>query len=101
MATIVPDPVSFTTHHLHLCFTETDSVLSSGTGFIYERNGTSYLITNWHNVAGKNPVTGTCLSETLAIPDIISTLFRQPSQPGECKREAIRLYQDEQMHAPA
>lgn len=28
-----------------------------GTGFFYQRGGTSYLITNWHNVAGLNPFT--------------------------------------------
>jgi hypothetical protein len=101
MAKIVPDPLSLTTHHLHLCFKPTDVVLSSGTGFIYELDGCHYLITNWHNVAGRNPLTNECLSKTLAIPDIISTLFRLKDQPATCEREELRLYRDEQMSEPA
>lgn len=101
MALIVPDPLSLTTHHLHLCFSQTDAVLSSGTGFIYEYQGAYYLITNWHNVSGRNPLTGECLSETLAIPDIISTLFRSKEQPANCQRDKLLLYRDNQMELPA
>ena len=32
--------------------------ISSATGFIYDQNGELFLITNWHNVAGKDPFTG-------------------------------------------
>lgn len=100
MATIVPDPISFTTHHLHLCFRETDAVLSSGTGFIYERENAHYLVTNWHNVSGRNPATGACLSETLAVPDMVSTLFRTIDQPAKCLREHLPLYSDSNMQKP-
>lgn len=100
MARIVPDPLSLTTHHLHLCFKPTNAVLSSGTGFLYEFAGTCYLVTNWHNVSGRNPDTGKCLSETLAIPDMISTMFRLKDQPATCRREEIRLYLDDQMREP-
>ncbi len=93
MAMIIPDPLSLTTHHLHLCFKPTDVVLSSGTGFIYELGGSHYLITNWHNVSGRNPLTGECLSKTLAIPDIVSTLFRMKEQPANCQREEVLLYE--------
>jgi hypothetical protein len=101
MALIVPDPLSLTTHHLHIYFSQTDAVLSSGTGFIYEYQGDYYLITNWHNVSGRNPLTGECLSETLAIPDIIYTLFRSKEQPANCQREKLLLYRDNQMELPA
>lgn len=101
MGKIVPNPLSFTTHHLHLCFKQTDAVLSSGTGFLYECGDTRYLVTNWHNVTGRNPLTGACLSETLAVPDMISTMFRLKEQPASCHREEIRLYLDDQMRAPA
>ncbi|MGJ4728624.1 trypsin-like peptidase domain-containing protein [Luteimonas sp. SDU101] len=97
MPAIVTDPVSLTTHHLHLCFRPTDAVLSSGTGFIYERNGANYLITNWHNVTGRSPIDGTCLSDTLAVPDMVSTLFRTKDNPGVCRREHLPLYSDEAM----
>ena len=100
MAQITPDPISLTTHHLHMCFTETDAVLSSGTGFVYEYGGVSYLITNWHNVSGRNPVTNACLSDTLAVPDMVSTMFRKKSQPGACTRQHLRLFSDSQLSQP-
>ncbi|MDB5973667.1 MAG: hypothetical protein JWR07_427 [Nevskia sp.] len=100
MPTIHPDPISLTTHHIHLCFRPTDTVLSSGTGFIYERHGSRYLITNWHNVAGRNPIDGKCLSDTLAIPDILSTLFRTKDSIGACQREYLPLYSDNEMQIP-
>jgi hypothetical protein len=101
MALIIPDAISLTTHHLYLCLTKTDDVLSSGTGFIYETNDASYLVTNWHNVAGRDANTGECLSKTLAVPDIISTLFREKGQIPNCRREQIRLYHDSYMQEPA
>ena len=32
--------------------------ISSATGFIYDQNGELFLITNWHNFAGRDPFTG-------------------------------------------
>lgn len=100
MPAIAPDPISLTTHHLHLCFRPTDAVLSSGTGFIYEKDGASYLLTNWHNVTGRNPLSGTCLSESLAVPDMVSTMFRTKENAGMSCREHLPLYQDESMQEP-
>jgi hypothetical protein len=101
MATISPDPISLTTHQLRLCFKETNAVLSNGTGFIYKKGDLYYLVTNWHNVSGRDPVTSECLSETLAIPDMLSTLFRLQTQPGACHREPLDLYLDTAMEHPA
>ena len=100
MNIIKPDDISLTTHHLHMCFKQTDVVLSSGTGFIYKHEDNFYLITNWHNVSGKNPLTGKCLSDTLAVPDMISTMFREINQPANCKRESISIFSDSQMMEP-
>ncbi len=94
------DPVSLTTHHLDLCLQETDTVISSGSGFLYERNHEFFLITNWHNVSGRNPITKKCLSSNLAIPDMLSTLFRDKTQPANCRREHIALYKDINMQEP-
>jgi hypothetical protein len=47
-------------------------VLSIGTGFYYERNSQKYLITNWHNVSGRNPQTLAPLSSTSGLPDRLS-----------------------------
>ena len=100
MARIKPDPISLTTHHLHMYYKATGKFLSSGTGFIYKLGNENYLITNWHNVSGKNPITGECLSTTLAVPDEIKTLFREKSQPTNCRRESIDIYSDSQMLEP-
>lgn len=36
--------------------------------FFYETNNTSYLLTNWHNVSGKDPFTGAFLSSSQKCP---------------------------------
>lgn len=97
---IVADDISFTTHQLHMGFTETDVITGCGTAFTYQRDDVIYLITNWHVVSGRDPNTGKCLSETLAIPDAISTTFREPASPDICHRETHRLYSDAAMTEP-
>jgi len=92
VATIVPDSISFSTHHIHLGLLETDTVLSSATGFAYERSGEFYLITNWHNVTGRDPATGDCLSATLATPDVVVAFFRDPSNPAKLAVEHLKLF---------
>jgi hypothetical protein len=101
MPAISPDQISLATHHLHFCFKETEAVLSSGTGFSYSKDGVSYLVTNWHNVTGRNPIDGQCLSDTLAVPDMVSTLFRAKDNPGNCSREHLDLYRDTNMQEPS
>ncbi len=98
---INPDPVSFTTHHLHLAFTTTDVVLSSATGFVYFHDSKFYFITNYHNVSGKNPVTGTYISNKAGVPDVLITYFRDKNNLGASYREFISLYQDTEMMKPA
>jgi len=97
---ITPDFISLTTLHLHFCFNETDLVISSGTGFIYKCDDIYYLITNWHNVAGRDPNTGRCLSESLATPDVITTLFRSHNNPGSGVRKEIELYKNSHNSEP-
>ncbi|RWM26888.1 serine protease [Mesorhizobium sp.] len=54
---------------LEMYFDKTN--LSQGTGFFWRVGGEYFLITNWHNVSGKHPVTGKHLSPTLAEPNAI------------------------------
>jgi hypothetical protein len=79
----------------------TDIILASGTGFIFDQDGAAYLITNWHNVTGRDPASGTCLSKTLATPDTITTYFREPNRVGRSRREHLKLYRDNAMREPA
>ena len=37
--------------------------ISTGTAFVYETHGRQFLITNWHNVAGRDPFTGQPLQD--------------------------------------
>jgi Trypsin-like peptidase domain len=56
--------------------------LSKGSCFFWEHNSRIYLVTNWHNFAGKNPLTGKFMSETLGIPDrIFFSAYKQTSAP--------------------
>jgi hypothetical protein len=43
--------------------------LANGTAFFVKRNDQLYLLTNWHNVTGRNPLTGDYLSTNGAIPN--------------------------------
>ena len=100
MPRIEPDPVSLTTHHVHLGLRETDTVLSSATAFTYEHGDDVFLVTNWHNVTGRDPVTHECLSGTLATPDVLSTVFRESGNLGRVGVEHIRLFHDDEMRQP-
>ena len=46
------DEFSLTTVPIDLYFNE--QLLSKGTAFTWERDSKHYLITNWHNVSGRN-----------------------------------------------
>lgn len=64
------DSFSATASPLEMRFN--DTALSVGTCFFWESNGDRYLVTNWHNASGINPLTGKHLSETLAEPNKLS-----------------------------
>ncbi len=61
------DPLSVTSLHVEVFAGGTR--LSSATGFTIERNGSYYLVTNWHVVTGINPDTNECLLSNLSVPD--------------------------------
>lgn len=98
---IKPDYLSLTTHQLAIGFTETDTIFSTATGFIFIHNDIYYLITNWHNVTGRNPQTGESLSDKHAgIPNIFLTYIRIKNGNGQSKLEKIFLYEDDEMTNP-
>ncbi len=67
MKRIEPNPISTASHKIVLRYDGTN--LSSGTAFFYNHGGSHWLVTNWHNLAGRNPYTGVPLSKTAAIPN--------------------------------
>jgi len=69
----VIDEYSIATVPIELRFNDTG--LATGTAFVWEHSGDHYLITNWHNVSGRDPNTGRHLSKTAAEPDNIRGYF--------------------------
>lgn len=49
-----------------------DTQLATGSGFFWSYGGRLFLVTNWHNLSGRNPASGAPLSPTGAIPDIVA-----------------------------
>lgn len=74
------DQYSVSTVPLEMFFGET--FLSLGTGFFWRFKEEIFLITNWHNVSGKNPTTGKHLSPTLAEPDRLRVWWNVRNQLG-------------------
>lgn len=98
---IKPDYLSLTTQQLEIGFTETGIIFSTATGFIFSYNDKYYLITNWHNVTGRNPLTGEPLSDKHAgIPNIFSTYLRIKNGNEQAQLEKISLYEDMEMTQP-
>lgn len=61
-------------------FSETEVLLATYTAFIYEYDSAYYLITNWHNLTGKNCDTLEPINNNLTIPTKIEVPFPLKSQ---------------------
>lgn len=97
---IKPDYLSLTTQQLAIGFTETDIIFSTASGFVFSHNDKYYLITNWHNVTGHDPLTGKPLSVHAGIPNIFLTYFRIKNGNGQAQLEKIFLYEDQELTKP-
>ncbi|VXB44375.1 trypsin-like peptidase domain-containing protein [Nocardioides sp. AX2bis] len=67
---------------LRVFMTVRDQVLSSGTAFLIEEGGTTFLVTNRHNLSGRRSDTDEVLSKTAATPDSVTVLHNSDSGPG-------------------
>lgn len=90
---------NFVPCRITLCFDDTDA--SIGTAFHYQHKGKQYLVTNWHNVTGRKPVSHEALSPAkLILPNVIKLgLPMRASDDGHkvalgWKDHPIRLYDD-------
>lgn len=93
MKNISIDPLSYIAIPIALKLEETNCILAYGTAFIYEFNEKNYLITNWHNVTGINPVTKKNLGKHGGIPDLLEfKLLIQQSPHLKWKSFSINLY---------
>ncbi len=69
-----------------------DQKLGSVTGFVVQHEAKSYLITNWHVVAGRNPDTGELLSDTGAIPNEVRIVHHASGRLGAWTIRSESLY---------
>lgn len=72
-----------------------DTKLGVGSGFFYRHNGTPYLITNWHNVMGRDPSTGLARAADSVVPDRISAVFSPITDLG-----AVRPSEGRKLETP-
>ncbi len=63
----IQDYLSLTALYIEMAFEST--VLACGSGFLWRHQNNSYLVTNWHNFAGRDPKTKEPISDTAGIPD--------------------------------
>ncbi len=68
---------------LYLVPAHRGTALASATGFVAQYGGANYLVTNWHVVAGRNPLTGQALDQPGgAVPDRVHVLHNQRTGLG-------------------
>jgi len=91
MATPI-DPVSIVTARLRLFFR--DQELSWATGFFYAYQDELFLITNWHNVAGRDQNTLQPISPRGGLPDRMKVLIGCRGHIGEWGEIDVPLYKD-------
>lgn len=98
------DSLSLSTHYLRMISFGSSTVMSTGTGFVYELDSELYLITNGHNVTRVNPDTNERLTNSAAFPIKIRTKAKivPKDNPNAFSSEffEIDLYKDEEFLKP-
>ena len=98
---VVPDYLYLVTQQLAIGFSPTEIIFSTASSFIYSCGEKNYLITNWHNVSGRNPINGEPLSSTHSgLPDVFLTHLRLKDENGKSEIQRIYLYEDDEMTKP-
>ncbi|HDR9032672.1 TPA: trypsin-like peptidase domain-containing protein [Burkholderia vietnamiensis] len=72
--------------------------LATGTAFVYERDRERYLVTNWHNVTGKNSLTHKCLDKNLGIPNKIVAVYPVYHSGDIDSQQAVFAWQTLEVH---
>ena len=65
--------------------------LAIGTVFFWSGNGMTYLVTNWHNVTGRNPQTGIALSQA-GRPTRFEVSYLKADNTANFVLQSYRLY---------
>ena len=87
--TVTIDEYSLAALPIEMYFNTT--FLSIGTAFVWKSEGRLYLITNWHNVSGKDPNTGKHISKTATEPNNLKVGFNQKGNMGHRVAKTIRI----------
>ncbi len=80
---VVPTIAQQSAMSLYLELRFQGTTLSQGTGLVMRSPRGPALITNWHNVAGRDPLTNRVLSETLGIPDEVLIVHNRAGANGQ------------------
>lgn len=57
---------------------DTSTVLgANATAFFYKSNDETFLVTNWHNVTGVNPLTGVAMAASGLVPNLLRVHYKQ------------------------
>jgi hypothetical protein len=68
--------------------------LSIGTAFTFLVANQVFLITNWHNVSGRDPRTMQCLSPTAAQPDHLAAFLHVDGRLGSRRPQFFELFDE-------
>lgn len=97
MSEVIFEPLSQSSYFLNPIKVDLDGnehILASGTCFFLERDSKTFLITNWHNVTGKNPLTGEYMTKPFQSPDFLRVKIYKNQETLEPIEFDIPLYID-------
>lgn len=93
MNKIIVNDVSVTSYKCEMLFD--GKKLSCGTCFFFKHIGKTFLVSNWHNLSGRDPHTGQPLSKYAAIPDEVKVMIPLKGKLGFSGWGQFRLIDDD------
>lgn len=89
---------NYTQSPFQILMFDENGLISTGTAFFYELSGENFLITNWHNISGKNSLTKENLSGRFPtyIKAKFSTYIDEQCNHFTSKSHRIDIYKDYQ-----
>jgi len=75
--------------------TQIHSHIRQGTGFVVKHEGKYYLITNWHVLTNRDPITSRCLVTEDYIPNRVNIYHHVTDQPYMWIQQQELLYHDD------
>ncbi|MGD9615249.1 MAG: serine protease [Alphaproteobacteria bacterium] len=83
------DEYSVSTAPIQMYFDQTP--LSLGTAFVWQDGQSYFLITNWHNLSGRNPISNKHLSPTAAEPNMVKVWLNERDKLGSKHSVMLRI----------